>query len=90
MASQNSWLRLSNYTTMTKTCLSKGSRGHIFPILKAREMFHVHRKASAGPQRRECHPIIGNAKAPSGLWAGIPLGRELYICVGEDCRAGQV
>ena len=75
---------------MTKPCLSKGSRGHIFPILKTREMFHVHRKASAGPKRRECHPITGNAKAPSGLWPGIPLGRELYICVGEDCRAGQV
>ena len=48
------------------------------------------RKVPWGSKRRGCHPIIGDAKAPIGLWAGIHLGKKLRTHVGEGPRAGQV
>ena len=50
----------------------------------------MRRKVPWGSKRRRCHPIIGDAKAPIGLWAGIHLGKELHTHAEEGPRAGQV
>ena len=54
---QQSWQRQRR----AKPCLSKESGSHIFPILGARETFHVARKAPWVSKRRGCQPIICDA-----------------------------
>ena len=36
-----------------------------------------------GVKKKGAHPILGDAKAPIGLWTGIHLGTKLYTHVGE-------
>ena len=52
MGSQNNWLPLSNYTTVTKPCLGKRSRGHVFLIVGVTETLTAHvQKGSVGSKR---------------------------------------
>ena len=43
-----------------------------------------------GTKRRGCPLIIGDVQAPTGLCAGIHLGKKLHTPVMEGPRAGQV
>ena len=72
-----------------KPNLSKGSRGHIFSILGARETLHMPRKAPWRSKWRGHHPIIYDAKHPSpplprtGLWEKSILGKSFTGMLGR-------
>ena len=50
----------------------------------------MHRKSPPGPKGRGCHPIIGDLKPPTGLCAGIHLGKNMRMHVAEGPRTGEV
>ena len=64
-----------------KPCLSKRSRGHIFPNLGTKETPHIHRKAPWGSKRSSHHPRVGDAKSPHRPLGWNPSWKKVvYVC----------
>ena len=56
-------------------CWSKEIRGLLMRSEKTPQL-HMHRKPPQGSKTRTCHPIISVVKPPTGLCAGIHLGKK--------------
>ena len=71
-------------------CLSKRSTGHICPILGAKEILPMRRKAPWGSERSAHHPRIGNAKGPNrSMASNTPWKKVVHGC-WDSPKAGHV
>ena len=68
-------------------CWSKEKRGLLMRSEKTPQL-HMHRKAPQGSKTRACHLVISVIKPPTGLCAGIHLGKKAAHTSGGGWGAG--